>query len=230
MDNQKNFWQIVKEASILISIGVLAILVLNFSTDIFKTPREKVTEKITEKETIIEKPIIHEPEPKPSEYPDYEILGSLKALTLIENKISWSPEGNPEKIIGFEKQLKSSGEFAKVYIYIEASSNDKPLTQYASIYIKFNNEGGHLFRPQSLKIPPDTITRLLYAVNNVPYLETIPYSESKTPTTTNWFVFFKHDESITFNAFISSLKPIMINKIVLYYDCIENSDCKVEIK
>ena len=38
MKNQKNFWQIVKEASILVGMWVLALIILNFTTDIFKTP------------------------------------------------------------------------------------------------------------------------------------------------------------------------------------------------
>lgn len=218
MDNQKNFWQIVKEAFILVGIGVLALIILNFTTDIFKTP----------KETIIEKPIIQEP--KPSEYPDYDILKTLNSLTLIENKISWSPEGKKEKIIAYEIKLKSTGQFAKIYLYAEVSSDNKPFTQYESLYIRFNNEGGHIFRPQSLKIPADTITRLLYAINNIPYLSSIPYSESKTPLTTNWFNFFKDDSLITVNIFISSLKPAKLNKIILYYDCVNGSDCKIGIK
>ena len=170
------------------------------------------------------------PEPKPSEYPDYNILESLNLLTLIENKISWSPEGKKEKKIDYKVKLKSTGQFAKIYLYAEVSSNNKPLTQYESLYITFNNEGGHIFRPQSLKIPADTITRLLYAINNIPYLPNIPYSESKTPLITNWFNFFKDDSLITVNIFISSLKSATINKIILYYDCVENSDCKIEIK
>jgi len=170
------------------------------------------------------------PEPKPSEYPDYNSLKDLTPLVIIENKVSWSPEGKPEKIIGYEKHLKSIGQFARIYLYVEVSVNNKPLTQYESLYIKFNNEGGHIFRPQSLKIPAGTITRLLYAINNIPYLSSIPYSESKTPLTTNWFNFFKDDSLITVNIFISSLKPATINKIMLYYDCAEGSDCKIELK
>lgn len=171
-----------------------------------------------------------EPEPKPSEYPDYDILKSLNALTLIENKVSWSPEGIKEKIIRYEVKLKSTGQFAKIYLYAEVSSTNKPFTQYESLYIRFNNEGGHIFRPQSLKIPADTTTRLLYAINNIPYLPSIPYSENKTPLTTNWFNFFKDDLLITVNIFVSSLKPAMLNKIILYYDCVDGSDCKIEIK
>jgi len=170
------------------------------------------------------------PEPKPSEYPDYDILKNLTPLTLIENKVSWSPEGKKEKIIAYEIKLKSTGQFAKIYLYTEVSSDNKPFTQYESLYIRFNNKGGHIFRPQSLKIPADTITRLLYAINNIPYLSGIPYSESKTPLTTNWFNFFKDDSLITVNIFISSLKPALINKIMLYYDCVEGSDCKIKIK
>ena len=41
-------------------------------------------------------------------------------------------------------------------------------------------EGGHLFRPHSLKFPGDTITRLLYGLNQIPVIS-LPYSENKTP-------------------------------------------------
>jgi len=167
---------------------------------------------------------------QPSEYPDYDSLKDLTPLMIIDNQISWSPEAKTENIIGYPKQIKSIGRFARVYLYAEASVNNKPLTQYESLYIKFNNEGGHLFRSQSLKIPSDTITKLLYAVNNVPYLEHVPYSENKIPLTTDWFQFFKDDPSISFYAYISSLRPATINKIVLYYGCAEDSNCKIETK
>jgi len=174
--------------------------------------------------------LIAKPQPAPSEYPDYDSLKDLTPLTIIDNQISWSPKGDPKQIIGYSKQLKSTGQFASIYLYAEVSINNKPLTQYESLYIKFNNAGGHLFRPQSLKIPTDTITKLLYAANNIPYLANAPYSENKTPLTTDWFQFFKDGSSISFYSFISSLKPAMINKIVLYYGCAEGSNCKVELK
>ena len=174
--------------------------------------------------------LAEKPQPKPSEYPDYDSLKNLTPLTIIEDAISWSPEAKVENIIGYSKQLKSFGQFARIYLYAEGSVNNKPLTQYESLYVKMNNSGGHLFRPQSLKIPPDTITQLLYAINNIPYLTSIPYSENKTPFTADWFQFFKNNSSITLNVFISSLKPATINKIILYYDCVEGSDCKIEIE
>lgn len=174
--------------------------------------------------------LAEKPQPKPSEYPDYDSLKDLIPLIIIEDKVSWSPEAKSENITGYRKQLESMGQFARIYFYAEASVNNKPLTQYETLYVKFNNTGGHLFRPQSLKIPADTITRLLYAINNIPYLSSIPYSESKIPLTTNWFNFFKDDSLITVDVFISSLKPAVINKIMLYYDCAEGSDCKIELK
>ena len=174
--------------------------------------------------------LTEEPQPAPSEYPDYDSLKDLIPLKIIDNQISWSPEAKPEKIIGYQKQLKSIGQFARIYLYAEVSIDNKPLTQYESFYAKFNNVGGHLFRPQSLKIPSDTITKLLYAVNNVPYLAHVPYSENKIPFSTDWFQFLKDGSSISFYTYISSLKPATINKIVIYYGCAEGSDCKIEMK
>ena len=170
------------------------------------------------------------PQPKPSEYPDYDSLKDLTHLTIIDNQISWSPEASLEKIISYPKQLESTGQFARIYLYAEVSIDNKPLTQYESLYVKFNNIGGHLFRPQSLKIPSDTITKLLYAINNVPYLMHVPYSENKTPLATDWFQFFGDGSSVNLYTYISSLRPATINKVVLYYGCAEGSNCKIEIK
>lgn len=170
--------------------------------------------------------IVEKPPPVFSEYPDYDAIQGLNSQVVIENQVSWSPKG---KIIGHERILQVKGQFSRIYLYAEVSVNNKPLTQYESLYIKANNQGGHIFRPRSLKIPPNTITRLLYAANNISYLPTIPYSETKIPLTTDWFELFKDGKLIKFNTFISSLKPATINKIVIYYDCIEGIDCKIEL-
>lgn len=174
--------------------------------------------------------LVEKPQPKLSEYPDYESLNDLSQLTIIENVASWSPEAKLTNIISYQKQLKSVGQFARIYLYAEVSVNDKPLTQYESLYIKLNNIGGHLFRPQSLKIPPDTITKLLYAINNVPYLTHVPYSENKIPFNADWFKLFGNGSSVNFYIYISSLNPATINKIIFYYKCAEGSDCRIEKK
>ncbi len=174
--------------------------------------------------------LTEKPEPKPSEYPDYDSLEDLNSLEIIKNVTSWVPGAKIEKIITYRKKMISKGEFARIYLYAEASVNGKPLTQYESLYVALNGVGGHLFRPQSLKIPADTITRLLYAVNNIPYLPTIPYSENKTPLAVNWFPLFKDDSVIVVNTFISSLKPAEIEKITIYYECAEGSDCKIKLE
>ncbi len=155
----KKFIQIVKELSAILIVGVVAIVFLNYTTDIFKTPR------------IIENKV-------PSDYPDYESLQHLVSLPIENNFESWTPNSKTEDAKSIKKIVIEKGALSKGYLYIEASIDGKPLTQWESIYIKMNNLGGHLFRPQSLPVPTIDKTELLFALNDIPYIE-LPYSEHK---------------------------------------------------
>ena len=79
--------------------------------------------------------------------------------------------------------------------------------------------GGHLFRPDSLKVPPSDITHLLYSLNNIPFLPNFPYSESAKPNTFDLFEIINDKKEVKFYTFISSLNPAKINLIKIYYEC-----------
>src|SRR3989344_4249565 len=107
----------------------------------------------------------------PSEIPDFDAYESMqKRLVLVENKETYAPKGKP--IIGrTTRDLSVTGKFSRIYIYIEASvDNGKALTQWDSIFMALNGKGGHLLRSYSLKVPGDTITKLLYGLNQIPII------------------------------------------------------------
>lgn len=203
---------LVKTLPPLLVIG--AILVLYLFTDIFEKEPIVITPTPT--------PII------PSEYPDYEAFQSLQnRLVIVQDRDTYSPKNQP--IIGrLIQQLTVSGEFSRIYIYIEASVDDgKPLTQWDSIYMTMNGVGGHLFRPNTLKVPGDTITKLLYGLNEVPIIS-LPYSEKKTPSAVNWFNQFVDGNVIRYDTFISSLRPGGKLKLIeIRYECEIDGGCEI---
>lgn len=176
---------------------------------------------------------------------DYQSLENLTKEILIENKLSNMENKDDEDLT---KNLKAYGDFSKIYLFAEISVNERPLTDWDSIYIKFNNyidntleefnSGGHLFRPKSLSVPQiKTTTRLLFNASVVPYIPTIPYSETRTPATINWFenVFRspqnpKEERRIRFDTFLSTTEKGFIKEISLFYKCSKDTpDCYIEI-
>lgn len=162
---------------------------------------------------------------KPSKFSDYESLKELKKLTLASNFISYTPGSQMDITKIIETIVLNKGMLSKGYIYIKASIDEKALTQWESIYMTMNYNGGHLFRPQSLTMPQGDKTELLYALNDIPFLRDIPYNEQTTPYRTNWFGMFSENNRIVVTAFISSLRPAKIEELTIYYSCGENSDC-----
>lgn len=195
---------------------IAAVVFLYVFTDIFKK----------------EPPVVVSPPPliQPSEFPDYEAFKSMeKKLVLVENHETFSPKDKP--IIGrVKKTIEVGGEFSRIYLYVETSvDNGKPLTQWDSIYMSMQYVGGHLFRPNSLKVPSDSITKLLYGLNQVAVLEFIPYSETKTPIIKNWFALFRDGAKLEFDTFISTLRQGgKLNLVELRYECETNSDCFIK--
>ncbi len=201
-----------KAAPGLVVIG--AVVLLSYTTDIFNKPQ------------IVSSPPI---EVKPSEFPDYEAFKSMdKGIVLVSNQESFSPKDKP--VFGrVTKIIKPKGEFSRIYIYIESSvDNGKPLTQWDSVYMSLGYSGGHLFRPNSLRIPGDTITRLLYGANQMPFVETIPYSDNGTFVTRDWFALFQSNKNLYFDTFLSTLRPGgRLNLVEIRYQCETNSDCSI---
>jgi hypothetical protein len=210
-----SFLRIIKETGALVSIGVLALIVLNFTTDIFEgdTPQVATTTPIV----IL-----------PSEYPDYEALSSMKSLVIASGTPSYALENEP--VVGrIGKELALKGDFSRAYLYIEASvDNGKPLSGWDSIFMTLNYDGGHLLRSRTLKVPGDHITRLLYALNQVPVI-TLPYSDESDPSIRNWFDYFNNKNVLDFNSFLAtSREGGRIEKIELRYECKSYSNCSIE--
>lgn len=162
-------------------------------------------------------------------FPDHSSLGSLQKLTLVENAESWTPGAEIDPAKTREVRLHSEGTFSKGYLYVRASIDDAAFTKWESIYVKMNDRGGHLFRSRTLPIPAATKTELLYALDDVTYLPSVPYSEARTPEVADWFTFIREGGDMTVYTFISSLRPAQVEEIALYYDCIEDGSCSLSI-
>lgn len=171
--------------------------------------------------------------PQPSDYPDFDSVKSpsstFKILNITDAPfISWTPDADKNKAIAINTKLyRKGGKLSAAYLYIKVSREGKPFTQWDSIYLKLNDVGGHLFRPQTLPIPPGDKTELLYAMNYVPYLKSTPYSESKTPLVVDWFTILNNSTTISLFTFISSLHESTIEEMTIYYQCVKEEDCEL---
>lgn len=218
---------------ILVGLALIVLFFIGFlSLDLFVFKRPPIVVNTSPTPEISPTPT-PEPSVMPSEYPDYDSLSKLQSLIITKDFTSWTP--NPpyaDNAKSITTLIVEKGNISKGYIYVRASlngDNPSPLTQWESMYLKMNNNGGHLFRPLSLKVPPSNKTELLYSLNNVPYV-TYPYKEDKTPTIANWFTYFKDKKQIRVDAFISSRSPAKIEEIILYYNCVEGEPCEIKIK
>ncbi len=174
---------------------------------------------------------------QPSQYPDYDSLQALQSVAIVTN--ATSSESNESFVAGgITKHLQISGNFSRLYLYAEASVNDKPLTDWDSLYIKIDGFGGHLYRPDSLATPSDNqTTRLLFNASSVPYLPSFPYSSARTPLITNWFdnIFNANTTSSKLqtarvDTFISTTRQGEIHLIALYYACADSTqDCYIKV-
>lgn len=217
-DNKKIV--INKVVSLAVSFVVILMLVLfiNKYTDLFKPE------------------VITTPTPIPSEFPDYEAFKNMsKKLTITKDHEAYTPKlpsGYFEYRGRITQQLITSGSFSQIYLYVDASvDNGKPLTQWDSIYMSLGIQSGHLFRVQSLKVPKttnETTTKLLFAINQVPLIANVPYSENKIPYVVDWFKLFQKGAIIRFDTFLSSLRPGgKFNLIELRYECAPDTACEI---
>ncbi|TAL67052.1 MAG: hypothetical protein EPN82_15885 [Bacteroidetes bacterium] len=167
-------------------------------------------------------------------FPDYFLMKNMKKLNIIDTMDSWTPR-KKDSVKSIQKVILINEDIIKGYLFVRVSVNKQPFTSWESIYIKMNNFGGHLFRPESLPLP-DTIkidtnnflkstqTILFYKLDNIPYLPNKPYSEMKTPKNINWFNLFVKGKKIKINAFISSWRRARIEEISLYYEGMISTD------
>lgn len=170
--------------------------------------------------------------PKASDYPYFESLPRMSRLTIWHSFITWTPDGGVEKAT--HAVLVTEGQFAKAYLFVRASTGAQPprqpLTRWESIYMRFGGVGGHLFRPLSLKVPPDkNATTLLFDLHDIPYLPDTPYSEQRTPLHGEWFSPLVPGTHLLY-VLISALQPSVLEDVSLYYECIEPAQCKITLK
>lgn len=246
---ERNFGQIVKELSILTAIGVLAVIILNYTTDIFNSnnlnPGECSSvyfDSCKSKESCEENKLYwwdgachltEKLEPKPSEYPDYDYYQNLKnKLQLVTSTPSVVKEpNNPKSVEGrvYKIFLRSSGNIVKAYLFVDASvDGGKPLTVWDSVYISlrkivdghlYNPQDGHLLRSKSLKVPPSDTTQLLYSLEKVPFTN-LPYSDYNIYKNKNWLSLIQGADKFQLETFLSTLREGgMINNISIGYEC-----------
>ena len=216
-----DFWKKLISKSFPTILFVASLLVIYKFTNIFHSQTPVVV--------ITPTPTISAP---PSEVPDYDAYNNMQnKITIADSVNSYSPkrpDGSIEIDGRVRKQLIVSGEFSRIYLYVKVSvDNGKPLTQWDSIFMSFGGQGGHLFRPDSLRVPNDSETQLLYALNQVPVIS-LPYSENKTPTVLDWFKIFHDGAIVNFDSFLSTLRPGgEIKLIQLGYECAPSKDCEI---
>ena len=161
----------------------------------------------------------------------YDDLDGMKRLELASSFASWTPGAKieDEKVRG--GSLAVTGTVAKAFLSVKASVDGKPLTKYESVFVKLNDAGGHLFRPQTLETPADdTATSLLYDMRATPVLPTVPYDESRTPETADLLATLVDGKTVKLTAFISSLRPALIEEMSISYVCAEGSDCAITLR
>lgn len=233
LQNREFFLQVVSMV-ITIAVAVLGIyLVLYFTGNTSsETPENNLPVGTTTPAVV-----------QPSQYPDYDNLNELIAEPLVSATTS-SQGSRPIKPITINLEVK--GKFSRVYLYTETSVNNKPLTDWDSLYIGFrfsnfplNGINGHLFRPGSLPVPQDNkTTRLLFNTSAVQYIQ-LPYSASKIPNTLDWFnntfnssaYQSENPRKVYFDTFISTTQTGTIHLIALYYSCAEDSpECYIKVQ
>lgn len=190
-----------------------------------RTQEKELTQKIGEQVAQEVKSALS----KPSEFPDYDSLSVLKKLEIITSFTSWTPDAVVESGKTKKSVVLDKGKLAKAYVYIRASLDGKALTRWESIYLKMDNVGGHIFRKQSLSVPASNKTELLFALDSVPYLTSVPYSELRVPFYTDWFQFFRDGRKVQVLTFISSLRPALVEEVSIYYGCADGDECELSL-
>jgi hypothetical protein len=166
-----------------------------------------------------------------SETQEYDDLAGMASLELAKDFASWTPGAKVDDAKTRSLDLAVEGSPKKAYLTVRVSIEGKPLSRYESVYVKLNDVGGHLFRPDSLKTPEtEGATSLLYDLSDVSILPSVPYDETRTPETADLAALLKDGKTVRLTAFISSLKPALIEELTLRYVCAEGESCDVRIK
>lgn len=176
------------------------------------------------------KPETESPSSVTSETQEYNDLDGMKRLEIAKSFASWTPGAQVESEKVESANLQVVGNISKAYLNVKASVEGKPLSKYESFFLKFNDVGGHLFRPLSLKTPDDASTSLLYELSDVPVLPSVPYDEKRTPEKFNLTDLLIGGKTVKLTAFISSLRPALIEEMSISYVCVDSSECAISLK
>lgn len=165
-------------------------------------------------------------------YPEFDSLSMMKKTPpILFNTLSYTPSDDVQTYSFPTKLLKPVGEFSKLYLYVEASFNEGKLTGGQDLYLKFNDFGGHI-KNKPFSVPENAISRLLYDIDNIQYVEKLRNYRIEA---VSWFDLFndvaRSDKNIKMDGFISSQKEAWIVKMELYYQCSRGIECSIiEIK
>lgn len=161
----------------------------------------------------------------------YDDLAGMQQLQLAKDFASWTPDARLEDEKTRAVSLAIKGKVAKAYLSVKASVGGKPLSKYESIFVKFGLIGGHLFRPQSLPTPAsEGSTSLLFDLSGLPVLPSVPYDEARTPDKVDAAALLADGKTVKLTAFISSLRPALLEDLSLSYVCADGSDCAIGLK
>lgn len=160
----------------------------------------------------------------------YEDMDGMRHLEIAKDVASWTPNAKvePEKVRG--GTLVATGAVTKAFLTVKASVDGKPLTKYESFFLKLDDAGGHLFRPRSLPTPEASSTSLLYPLEAVAVLPGVPYDEAREPQAADLFAELSAGKPARLTAFISSMRPALIEELSISYVCAEGSDCSIALK
>ncbi len=161
---------------------------------------------------------------------EYDGLKGMKSVKLVENFESWTPNAKVDSAKTKAVKLEVTGNLSEAYLLVRASESGNALTKWQSVYFKLNYDGGHLFRPESLKAPESHGTTLLYDLKSVAYLPSVPYSEDRTPEHADLLGDLKSGTHPLATIFVSSLSQTTLDEATIYYACADGKDCAVSVQ
>ena len=228
----KTFFRTAINGIILVAAFVLGIMILYWTTGIFKD--ELVT-------TSSPTPIPSASILPVSQYPEYDsILGESPDRTFKSIKLNDQSKTNPVSAAidpdGLSGNIISQGKIETAHLYIEAFVDfTTSFKQGDDFYFILNEsgkpevEGGHLSPKQSLPIPPDTDfkgTQLLYTLDTISYWSSV---EDLRVKTAYWKSLLNTNKKLIWRAFVSSDRSGgTIKNISIFYRCSEETpECSI---
>ncbi len=166
-------------------------------------------------------------------YPDfYTATNEMHKTQVITDLASYVKKDTGEIVGQMKVGLTRVGKISRGYLIVKASVDQgRPLTIYDSIYLKLGDSGGHILRNKSLKTPNEPITSLLYPLNSIPYLRSIPYNENKQGEVTDWLTAINNStKPIIFGFLSSSRAGGTLKEVTFAYECEpETPDCSLSV-